>query len=46
MRYNKMTLREALEHVNTIRKVNPNPGFMQQLMRYEMKLQSENDVGK
>uniref|UniRef100_A0A2K6WEE1 Protein-serine/threonine phosphatase n=1 Tax=Onchocerca volvulus TaxID=6282 RepID=A0A2K6WEE1_ONCVO len=41
MRYNKMTVREALEHVNTIRKVGPNPGFMQQLLRYEMKLQND-----
>ncbi|VBB32079.1 unnamed protein product [Acanthocheilonema viteae] len=46
MRYNKMTLREALEHVNAIRKVNPNPGFIQQLLRYEIKLQCENDVDK
>ncbi|KAM3722516.1 Dual specificity protein phosphatase [Dirofilaria immitis] len=46
MRYNKMTLREALEHVNAIRKVGPNPGFMQQLLRYEMKLQCENDANK
>uniref|UniRef100_A0A1I7VU48 Dual specificity protein phosphatase 19 n=1 Tax=Loa loa TaxID=7209 RepID=A0A1I7VU48_LOALO len=46
MRYNRMTLREALEHVNAIRKVSPNPGFMQQLMRYEMKLQCENDANK
>uniref|UniRef100_A0A0R3RZ42 Dual specificity protein phosphatase 19 n=1 Tax=Elaeophora elaphi TaxID=1147741 RepID=A0A0R3RZ42_9BILA len=46
MRYNKMTLQEALEHVNSIRKVNPNPGFIQQLLRYEMKLQCENDASK
>uniref|UniRef100_A0A915PKE6 Uncharacterized protein n=1 Tax=Setaria digitata TaxID=48799 RepID=A0A915PKE6_9BILA len=46
MRYNKMTLREALEHVNAIRKVSPNPGFVQQLLRYEMKLQCENDDDK
>lgn len=38
IRYDKMTLREALEHVNSIRKVGPNPGFMQQLQRYEMNL--------
>ncbi|VDN03077.1 unnamed protein product [Thelazia callipaeda] len=44
MRYNKLSLSEALVHVNKTRKVCPNPGFIQQLVKYGKKLPSKSNI--
>uniref|UniRef100_A0A915BT27 Dual specificity protein phosphatase 19 n=2 Tax=Parascaris univalens TaxID=6257 RepID=A0A915BT27_PARUN len=38
MRYEGKSLKEALEQVNSVRRVSPNAGFMQQLLTYEIAL--------
>uniref|UniRef100_A0A0M3INM0 Dual specificity protein phosphatase n=1 Tax=Ascaris lumbricoides TaxID=6252 RepID=A0A0M3INM0_ASCLU len=38
MRYEGKSLREALEQINSVRRVSPNAGFMQQLLTYETAL--------
>ena len=42
MQYRKMTLRGAVRQLKLVRNIQPNRGFLVQLVRFEEELRSEN----
>jgi protein-tyrosine phosphatase len=44
--HQNFSLKEALDHVKSIRNINPNIGFMRQLIQYELQLKNKASITK